>query len=272
MLKESMLPVNKSLRKIYRLIIAVCILIAASGNHLEAQDAGYIQTDRPSFSNSVSTVPPQFFQAENGFQVQREGDNSLSWLLPTMLFKTGITNRLEFRLDADLSSRLTYAGQRAGISPVAAGFKLNVFKGKGILPAFSVLGELTSKGICTGGLGNKLAAPAFKLLMTNRVNDDFSVSWNTGIVWNGQTKNPVAIYTLCLDYEVSEITGVFAELYGFFPSDQPSAHGIDGGFTLLPKPDLYFDLSGGVRLTEGLPRFFAAAGASWRIKFMEKKK
>ncbi|PYM77189.1 MAG: hypothetical protein DME03_06145, partial [Candidatus Rokuibacteriota bacterium] len=82
-------------------LIALCAMLAL-GASVAAAEENLIPTDRPSVSTSTVTVPPGALQIESGVEYTRsrlsQGQNEQQFLVDVLL-RTGITSRLEARLD-----------------------------------------------------------------------------------------------------------------------------------------------------------------------------
>ena len=63
---------------------------------------------------------------------------------------------------------------------------------------------------------------------------------------------------------ISEKLGAFVETFGRFNNDMVT-NSIDGGFTFLLLPNLQFDISGAIGITDSAVDYYAGAGFSFRL-------
>jgi hypothetical protein len=78
--------------------IIFSLLSATSFSQVDSTEIPPIDTDRPNQTESVNTVPKKWLQFEAGFDYQKNDDVSQKFLLPTLLNKYGLSNRIELRL------------------------------------------------------------------------------------------------------------------------------------------------------------------------------
>src|SRR5690349_16953353 len=66
-----------------------------------------IDTDRPDQTESAFTVPKKYFQWEAGVIFEHTNLNDNLFSVPTSLFKYGVSNRFELRLETEFNSAVT---------------------------------------------------------------------------------------------------------------------------------------------------------------------
>jgi hypothetical protein len=91
-----------------------------------AEEPARIQVDLPSVSNSASTVPPGALQLEGGVEYTRARANrgpDKEQLLIGALFRAGLTDRVEARLNVAPLVHLWGAEQDTGIGDLELGVK-----------------------------------------------------------------------------------------------------------------------------------------------------
>ena len=85
-----------------------------------------IDTDRPDQTESVETVPRNYFQAEFGFNKENLFDRNYDLIYPTALFKYGL-KKFELRLETTFRSSYEHLVPNpkwtTGIDPVLIGIK-----------------------------------------------------------------------------------------------------------------------------------------------------
>jgi hypothetical protein len=102
--------------------------------------------------------------------------------------------------------------------------------------------------------------------MQHTVSEKQTLSYNLGAEWDGDTAEPIFVYTLTTGYALTEKIGGYVELYGFLPQTQKPDHRFDAGFTYLFNPNHQLDLSGGVGISKNAPDYFISVGYSFRFK------
>lgn len=225
-----------------------------------------IQTDRPDQTECPFIVPAKYIQVESGFMYEKTGDSENSVTHPSVLWKYGISSRLEFRLITELETDKFRGGKGSGLNPVTVGFKTNLTQEHGIIPTVSFIGHLTIPDLAGKDMKVTYYAPAFRFTMQHSLSDKISLGYNLGAEWDGESPEPTFIYTLTSGFELSEKLGSYIELYGFAPQKGNVDHRFDGGLTYLITSNVMVDLSGGVGLTPNAPDYFISTGFSFRFK------
>lgn len=113
-------------------------------NSLKAQ-VEKIDTDRPDQTESAFTVPARWIQVETGFTREKISAKTVSWTLPTILSKYGLSKKWELRLLTEYNAQsFSYANYRLtdtfGLLPITVGFKVNLIEEKNLLPRISLIG------------------------------------------------------------------------------------------------------------------------------------
>jgi hypothetical protein len=101
--------------------------------------------------------------------------------------------------------------------------------------------------------------------MQHTLTDNISLGYNLGTEWDGETPEPVFIYTLATGFSLTEKIGAYIEVYGFAPQLSRAEHRADAGFGWYMNPNILFDLSGGVGITDNAPDYYGSLGFSIRL-------
>lgn len=252
------------------IIIGLLILSASA----RSQKLDPIQLDRPDQTETPAIVPAGYIQAENGFLMENISKDQQGYTYPSCLWKYGINERVELRVITELATFKEKVNDKtvSGLMPITVGFKANICQEKGIIPHTSFIGHLTTANIGSEELRTTYAAPSFRFLMAHNVTDRFSISYNLGAEWDGESAEETYLYTFATGFSLTEKLGMYAELYGFAPRASKAWHGFDGGFTYLVNNDIMIDLSGGFGVTENAPDNYIAFGFSYRFKVAGKSK
>ncbi len=227
-----------------------------------------IRADRPDQSESSFLVPKGYFQMELGFSIT-DTDPGFIYSYPSALWKYGLTDNFELRL---ITQYITIQKEPNpdlnGFLPLAAGFKARLSEQKGILPKMSFLGHLRLPGVVAEDFETTYLAPDLRLAFDHIVSDFFSVSYNIGLVWDGEDPEPLVIYTLSTGIAISERLGLFGEVYGATPqrSSEDLQLYADAGLTYLIGNDFLLDVSASQGITDNAPFRYVSAGFSYRFK------
>ena len=229
-----------------------------------------IVTDRPTQSESPVIVPAGFFQIETGFIHEFMTSDITNTFYNTTLLRYGLGKGLEIRLAMDyLKNVECWNGDDTqfitrGFTPVFIGSKLHITQEQGIWPevAFSAGVGVPKTG--AGAFMTSYLAPFLKVIASHTIGRNFSLGYNVGAAWNGETAQPTGIYTVSLGMSVSEGIGVFIENYAYFKKGLFDFRS-DAGITWLLKKNLQVDLSGGLGLSNEAPNGFISCGISWRV-------
>ncbi|HEY0067835.1 MAG TPA: transporter [Flavisolibacter sp.] len=228
-----------------------------------------IETDRPDQTETPYLVPKGWFQGELGLQAEWDGP----WMHlyhPTALLKYGISKRVELRLITEL---LTYetplfipTGNEVvtGLAPLQLGAKIGFWEQKGILPKTSLIFHTAIPATASRKMRPSRWAPNFRFVMQNAVTDKFTLSYNAGAEWNGESKTPSWLYTIAPSLRLSERWSGYVEAFGFMGKYRRPEHSIDIGFAFLLSNNLQLDASAAKGLSSGAPDYITL-GFSFRF-------
>ncbi|MFA7273132.1 MAG: transporter [Crocinitomicaceae bacterium] len=221
-----------------------------------------IVTDRPDQTESSSTVPSRSLQVESGILVKISETNSSKEqqiLLPTNLFRLGLTKELELRLLSQFESMQGDFSRANGISDLEVGAKIQLYhkENVGFEAAF-----ITHLVLPTGSsqLTNSTYASISKLSISHGLTENLSLGYNFGYNYFGQHKGD-ATYSAALGYSLSDKVGVYIEPYGQLSCLNTWVSNADGGFTFLIQENMQFDFSFGTGLNHRMN--YLSVGLSW---------
>src|SRR5690606_23765634 len=169
------------LKKITLLLIS-SIGFAQETTHEENEP---IQTDRPDQTETPSLTPIKMFQIETGFGYEKIDDYNNQYIIPTVLWKYGISENFELRLITEFHKNENLNTYKDGIPPVLIGCKIRISKEKGILPKTSLIGHLGLPSLAKTEYKNDYLAPEFRFVMQHTLSEKFSFSYNLGAEWDG---------------------------------------------------------------------------------------
>jgi hypothetical protein len=241
------------------------IFFAETETRLYGQEPGAIQTDRPDQTETPFTVAKNHFQMETGFSFEQTDSVTKTFSEPSILFKFGLSDHFEIGVITEFTT--IQSGETVtGLNPVTLRFKEKIRDEKGILPTTSFIGYLSVPHLASKEFVSTYFAPAFRFTMQHTLSDKFSLGYNVGAEWDGESAEAVFIYTLTTGFSINEKIGTYAEMYGFAPQHSIADHRVDFGFNYLMKKNILFDLSGGLGITDNAPDYYAAVGFSFRLK------
>jgi hypothetical protein len=242
--------------------LSFCFFLCASAF---SQDD--IDTDRPDQTETTSIVPVNRFQMENGFLHQQTNKNDSELLLPTSLWKFGISKNIELRLITELVCNTYSDSTVTGLNPIVVGIKVKLWEEKGILPQASLITHMLLPKVASKDLQVKHLAPEIRFLFQNTLSDDIDLGYNLGMNWDGESSDPIFAYTLSPAMNLTKQLKAYIEAFGFCPQYRHAEHWFDGGFMFLIGKDVQLDISAGYEVTshEGYHQFYESVGFSFRI-------
>jgi len=257
----------------------------------EAVEAGELVTDRPDQTESPVVVAPGHVQIETGATyTEDEGAHAMDYF--STLVRIGLNKRLELRLGTAGWNRGFDEDESPHFGDAEIGGKVRLWDEDGLRPEAALLFgasvPIGSDEVSSNGLD-----PAFRFSLAHTLSERLSFGYNFGVAWETTQGEPtpwfelsttapqfqfVEIeadkhtlakfeYTATLGIGVTERLGTFVEVFGEAPlnSNGETAHSFDGGFTYLIRPNVQFDISGGVGLNDAAEDWFIGMGLSFRL-------
>ncbi|MDD3526777.1 MAG: transporter [Bacteroidales bacterium] len=231
-------------------------------------------TDRPDQTESAATVPKHFLQIETGFILENDENEisrNKSFAYNTTLLRYGLWDNFELRLGAAyLGDNVTkknsdFSQNIAGFSPLHVGFKVKVAEEKGLRPDIAFLGGLELPFTAGSDYKPSYTAATMRFAFSHTLSDRFSLGYNLGAEWDGETAVPGYFYSVALGIGLIENLGMFVESFGAIQEAGTAQHQLDAGFTYLLTPNFQVDISGGIGLNDAAPDNFISFGLSYRI-------
>lgn len=225
-----------------------------------------IATDRPDQTESSSSVEKGKLQIESGILLEfvgSEANSSRNLLLPTNLFRLGLSDFFEIRILSQYENNFANGKTTQGISDLEIGTKIQLYQRENAKFEAAFLSHLRTP---TGSseLRNNNFASINKLCISHVVTDAFSIGYNLGYNYEGKVNNEFT-YSIAFNYALSEKVAVYAEPYGFISEDfKTHFSNFDAGFTYLFQDNLQFDFSYGLGLNHYMN--YLSIGMSWKSK------
>lgn len=242
---------------------------------VEAQDkTPVLITDRPDQTESSTVVPFQSLQIETGFVMENSETSfidQVSFAYNTTLLRYGLLENFELRLG------LEYLGEKteikntgttstlSGLSPIYAGFKVKIADEDGCKPEVAFLGGLFLPFTANKDFKPEYSAANIRFAFSHTLSDRFSLGYNLGAEWDGDTAVPGYFYSIALGIGLSDKVGMFVEGFGILPEEGDSEHLIDAGFTFLVLPNFQLDISCGIGLNDNAIDNFLSFGLTYRL-------
>jgi hypothetical protein len=238
-------------------IIVILLLLSFM---LKAQEQAPIATDRPDQTETPNITPSRWLQCELGFLHENiEGGSYQTF--PSALWKYGINKNFELRLISELGRQ----DQTLGLQPITLGFKVHLFDEKAARPTTSLIVHMTTPNFGSKEFSTPKWAPSFRFLSQNNFKNGWSLGYNYGAEWNGDSRKPTWLYTLSAAKSLSSVMGFYVETYGYYQTSSKLDKRFDGGLTFLLNPNVQLDASGGLGVGSSELNTYLSLGLSWRV-------
>jgi Putative MetA-pathway of phenol degradation len=255
-------------------LIALCATLALGPSVAAAQE-DRIPTDRPSVSTSTITVPPAALQIESGVEYSRSRvshGQTEQQFLTDVLFRTGISSRIEARLDINPVVWLKDADSNVGLGDITLSVKYRFFDSPegswwpslGVLP-FVKLPSARSP------IGSERVDVGCTALASFDLPWQLSLDANVGLAGVGQTEGASFLLqetvSAALSRQITDRWSVYGEVFYSSPSERHTRDvvGFDTGFQFLVLPRVVLDMAAQVARGTPGPDFAIRAGLSVRF-------
>ena len=248
-------------------LLPVLMIFAAPGA-LEAQEEGRMETDRPDQTESPVIVRRRYFQAEIGFNYEKEpGLRVLAH--PTILWKYGLSRKMELRLiteihSAEIKKAPGMEETLSGLLPVQLGGKLALWEEKGLRPKTSLIFQVAAPRWASRSWRVSRLAPNFRFTMQHSLSEKAGIGYNLGAEWDGDSRTPSWIYTFAPGFNIGKNGYAYAEAFGDFGRERAPRHSVAAGFAWYTSDDVKLDISGGAGI-RNMPVYFSL-GCSFRVR------
>lgn len=231
-----------------------------------------IITDRPNFTEAVSTVGKDVAQIESGYTFYKNGDaQAHSWGEP--LLRYGILyNWLELRIG--LVPLTEFAGTSSisypGNNDVYLGTKLALTRQEGLFPKTSVIGQCIVPAGFGSVPGNTLL-PGVNYLYGWDITDKLWISGSSQIDRAAETGRDQYVefaQSANAKLDLTDEISSYVELFSLMPhgaSEKKPEYYFDTGLQYLITKDLQADMRIGTGLNTEADDLFAGAGLSMRF-------
>ncbi|MDF1866136.1 MAG: transporter [Saprospiraceae bacterium] len=226
-----------------------------------------IVTDRPNQTESALTVPKGSLQIESGILfgfTNQEGISERQVLIPTNLFRFGLTKGIELRSVAQLESlkNKTTFEEINGVSDFEIGTKVQLFKKEQVNTQVAFLTHFLIP-IGSNGLTNEKFGSISKLAAAIEFGPKVGAGYNLGYSYFGNGKGNLT-YSIATGFKLTEQTSLYIEPFGEIVELEKHLLNVDAGFTYLLRDNLQLDFSFGTGINNTMT--YMALGFSWNIK------
>lgn len=251
------------------ILLAILIVVKLAKAQTEKPE---IVTDRPDQTEAPVLVPKGGLQVETGFILEKDKEQDVdatNFTYNTTLIKYGVNEHFELRFISEYLGEKTNIAEDPsqriqGFSPLALGVKVKLAEEKKFWPQAAFIGHINLRS-GSSEFQPYYTAVDFRFTFAHTLSDKFSLSYNLGAEWNGESPEATFIYTASLGYVVSERVGAFLEGYSFFAERGKADNRIDAGLTYKFSPVVQWDFSGGLGLSSNAPDYFLSTGISFRL-------
>jgi hypothetical protein len=254
-------------RRVWSALLACGWLVASMGWASE-DDRFTVEPDRPDISNSTHTVPVRALQVELGLEYVRfHHDTTERRLALQTTLRTGLTDRLEVRLDSEPLVRVQEDSDEVGLGDIALGVKARVFE-----PAegqrWPTLGLQPFVKIPTARtpIGSGRLDGGFLVLADQDLPWEMQLTVNAGLVVVGQPHGALlqGLASASLSREFWGRLSPFAEVF-FASRDEregPDTVGVDAGVVYRVTRRVAVDAAAEVTLNRHRPDYALRTGLS----------
>jgi len=224
------------------LAFASASLILLPASFAYAQE--HIDADRPGIADTSTVIKPRTIQLETGVQWESRPADRV-WFLP-ILFRVGLTNRLEGRIEGNTWTAEASRGQHEyGIAPISIGAAVVLHPGYGVIArAFPAWGS--------GDFRASRVTGDLRLAMDFELPKALSLNPNVGVA-SYETEDGrffTGLMALTLSYEPTPKVEWFVDTGVQAPEDEqgPTSVIVDGGAAIFLGRNAQLDISAGTGL------------------------
>ena len=256
-------------------LTAVYAALAFGASVAVAEEPARIQTDRPSVSNSTSTVPPGALQIEGGVDYSRSrvsgGPDERQFVLGALL-RAGLTDRLEVRLDGAPLVRLRSAENDTGFGDPTLGVKYRFLDARegSWWPSLGLL-PFVKLPIAREPIGSERVDFGLTALASVDLPWQLDLDANAGLIAIGQSNRDAfllqEVVSASLSRQIGERWSIFVEVFYASPAER-GAHdivGLDTGIQFFLTPRVALDAAAQTSFGGPGPDYAFRAGVSVRF-------
>ena len=210
-------------------------------------------------------------EMEGQYAIQKEDiTKQVSWCIPSILFRYGLSNSLELQLNAPIIKEDLYENDHLihslnKFDYLQIGASLNLWKQKKVLPEAAIMARIIlplENDLSYNSLGKIIS-----LNLSNTLNERLSFNYNIGYVSETDSSNS-GYYIANLSYELNSKTHFFIENFADFDNEMVISQNLNvgGGFAINENMGLDFSVANG--LNHSL--FYTSMLFTWSIDTKKK--
>ncbi len=217
--------------------------------HSMAQDTEDYSPDAPGATTGVGIMKPGKIDWETGIVLEwdrRNGEHARTFTINTSMFRLGLTPQAEVRLQIDECITRTPEGNFGGIANAAIGTKIKVYEGGKVLPKVSFMGTILIPGGSNAHYLPKHVGIQAHLLFENELSSKFTLGYDLGGEWDGDTESPDLFFGANLTYQPTDKWSFFVESYNRYNSkrqDDWAKPGHDSHFNFMSEVGVDYKVS-----------------------------
>lgn len=245
--------------------ILLILLISTASFCLAQDELPTVVPDRPGNTYGADVTQHHKITWDNGFAFE-SNEGSPFWTLNSTIVRYGLFENVELRVGTDFVWPHDETSEKPtiGISPLTVGTKIKLYESSSWLPSVGLLAQLKSPHVGTKVLLPSYLAPSMYAIFEHSIGERFSICYNVGAEWDGETPDPQTFLSLSLGYSFTESLGTFIESYNYLHRDG-NQFMTEFGLTWLVSRRVQLDLEADLDL-KNLGKYYAiGAGVSWLI-------
>jgi hypothetical protein len=238
-----------------------------------------LESDRPDFTDSSTTVPYRRLQVESGYQYTHaiDGDSTHNANdLPELLIRYGLAERLELRIAWDegivfehftdpRSGRIIIQN---GSTDLQFGFRYALTRQKKSMPQSAITLSITAP-VGSAAQSSRQVDTIVNYLYSWDFTEKLSLDCSTGGLRTAESGDRFSLFwqSASVEYELTDKLHVFNECYGLFrrnSNDNRPQYYYDAGTLYLVTPNFQLDWRAGLGLNGISDGFFTGCGLTIR--------
>lgn len=242
------------------------ILLSFVSINLFAQDK--IEAERPDESITAKTLEKKTFQAEIGFRRTKPDGQDKVWRNPNILLRYGLLEKLEIRLETTFENQKLFSEStyRNGMRPLEVGLKLKLIETKDEKFTSSIVGQVGIPPLASTSHNPGHAYHRVRLLFDNKVTENLTLNYNVGSDWDSEDQEQNLVYSFAPELQIGDKWEAYVELFGYAKNNSHPENVFDADIAYYVSPDCKVDFTTGIGLSKEAPKYFLAAGFSFRLK------
>lgn len=240
------------------------LFIMLSCIQINAQEPIKVNSDRPDEADATYIIEQGYLQVEQGFFFEREISDSLvrTYGLQDVTLRLGLLPKIELQVLYSLINRdhVELKTKAFGIGSAKLGLKYSVGTQKGVLPSFSVYGNMSFPSVAGKEFRTDHKQYTFALLFQNELRNA-EISYNVG--FNKEKNTPFEwVYAICLSKDFNEKLSGYIEHYSHLQKNETELS-FDSGLGYTVNDLLILDVAAGITVNQNI--FFFTVGLSYLI-------